>query len=103
MSNMPVSTHSSSAGFQAIIPGTCQKISFDSSTACTNPLKDTTKIVRLISDQNCYVAFGSSPTATSSSMYLAAGIPEYFGVTPGDKIAALKVSTAGILYITEGA
>lgn len=57
-------------------------------------------VVRLCATQNCYVAFGEDPTATSSSTYLPAGIVEYFRMTAGHKIAALQVSDVGSLSIS---
>lgn len=78
-----------------------QSVSYDSSTQ-SSTLGATTKVVRLVSTTDCYVAFGSNPTATSSDLLLVAGVVEFFRVDPGSKIAALKVATAGLLSIAEG-
>lgn len=50
-----------------------------------------TTFVRLISDTDCHLEFGANPTATVSSVIkLTAGVPEYLGVTPGQKVAAIN-------------
>lgn len=56
--------------------------------------------MRLLCDEDCYVLWGVNPTALATHMPLKAGIPEYFKVAPAEKIAALKVTTAGNLFIT---
>jgi hypothetical protein len=60
-----------------------------------------TQIVRLCADTTVGIAFsvvsalvagiatGSLATATATSMRLVANIPEYFGVTPGQVLAAI--------------
>jgi hypothetical protein len=50
-----------------------------------------TRMVRLHTDTNCYLAFGPNPTAaTSGGRYLGAGQIEFFGVKPGHKVAAVS-------------
>jgi len=39
--------------------------------------------VRLTTDATCSVQFGANPTAAATTMRLAAGSVEYFGVPPG--------------------
>lgn len=48
-----------------------------------------TRFVRLHADAPCRIAFGSNPTAAATTMRLAAGASEYFGVTPGHKLAVI--------------
>lgn len=48
-----------------------------------------THLVRVHTDAICSIAFGSDPTATTSTMRLAADTTEYFEVQPGDKIAVI--------------
>jgi hypothetical protein len=52
--------------------------------------------VRLSSSGNCWVAFGTSPTAAAAdgSIYIAAGQPEYFRVSPGQKVAVIQDGAA---------
>lgn len=42
-----------------------------------------TNFVRIVCDTQCSVAFGTNPTATTSSKLLPALIPEYFAVPKG--------------------
>lgn len=58
-------------------------------TPMTNPTADTTRFVRLHSDIVCRVAFGPTPVAAATSLRLAAGATEFFGVIPGQKIAVI--------------
>lgn len=90
--------------FESIYIGTTQKIAFtNSSLQSTNSISNNVTIVRLYADQDCYIAMGANPTATTSGLYLPGGIIEYFSVNAGDKVAALRSTLDGTLYITEGA
>jgi hypothetical protein len=51
-----------------------------------------TKMVRVHTDVACRVAFGSSPTAAATSMRMAAGQTEYFGVMEGHKVAVIQTT-----------
>jgi len=58
--------------------------------------------VRLVATSDCYIAFGANPTAVvGASMLVTAATPEYFGVAPGEKLAVIQSSAAGVLNITE--
>jgi hypothetical protein len=48
-----------------------------------------TRFVRLNCDAICSIAFGSNPTASTSTMRMAANQTEYFGVNAGDKVAVI--------------
>jgi hypothetical protein len=82
--------------------GTHQKVAF-TGTAGTiaNGFGAQTKTVRVIVTSAAYVKIGNSPTATSSDMYMAANVPEYFTVSPGQKASAVQVSAGGDLHVTE--
>lgn len=92
-------------GFQAIYPGTSQKLSVTSSSAQSSALPDGTSIVRLVSSEDCYIEIGTNPTASvTTSLFLPAGLPEYLGVSGNTiKVAAIRGSADGTLYITAGA
>lgn len=62
-----------------------------------------TQHVRVTSTTNCWISFGSSPTAAmaSNSIYLPANSAEYFYVLPGEKIAVIQDTAAGTLNIAE--
>ena len=57
--------------------------------------------VRVVCSTAAYIAFGVSPTATASDMYVPADSPEYFRVPPGHKVSAVQVASGGTLYVTE--
>ncbi len=48
-------------------------------------------VVRVSTDVACYVAFGTSPDATTAAgrIYLASGVTEYFGIVAGQKGACV--------------
>lgn len=60
--------------------------------------------VRLVATSDCWIAFGANPTAVASgtaSVLLPAGVPEYFWVYPGERVAAIQSSAGGSLNIAE--
>jgi hypothetical protein len=68
-----------------------QTRSLSTSSAQSTAFNTQTAMVRLQTDVDCFVLFGTDPTATTSSMPLAANTPEYFGVPKGMsfKVAAI--------------
>lgn len=80
-----------------------------SGTGGTQPsTANNTRHVRLVGTVSCWVAFsstiGTAPVAArqnASSMFLPAGLPEYFWVRQGEQIAVIQDATGGFLYITE--
>lgn len=90
--------------FEAIRPGTSQSLSFNGVSAQSNAVGIHTSIVRLFATQDCFIRVGENPTAVGgTSMFVPAGIIDFIGVLPGDKIAAIRSVSDGVLYITEGA
>jgi len=53
-------------------------------------------IVRVVSDADCNIAIGSSPTATTSDALLPRGIVEYFKLELGQRINVLGAN----LYVS---
>ena len=49
----------------------------------------------------CFVAFGASPTAATTSTYIAADTPYLFLVNGSDKCAAITGTGTASVYITE--
>jgi hypothetical protein len=79
-----------------------QKVAFTGTAGTiTNGFGTQTKTVRVIVTSAAFVKIGNSPTATSSDMYMAANVPEYFTVSPGQKASAIQVSAGGDLHVTE--
>lgn len=66
---------------------THQRKVFTSSTQ-SDTFSPQTNLIRIITDADAYVLFGSNPTADATHMLIKASVPEYFGVRPGDKLAA---------------
>jgi hypothetical protein len=71
---------------------TNQQVAIGGGSAQSAALGDTTRFVRLHADAVCRVAFGPNPTAATTSMRLAAGASEYFGVYPGHKVAVITTT-----------
>jgi hypothetical protein len=82
--------------------GSNQVVSFTStSVANTTAFAAGTNVVRVVAATGCHIAFGASPTATTSSTKIPANVAEYFAVTAGQKIAAIRTTTSGTLHVTE--
>jgi hypothetical protein len=61
-----------------------------------------TEYVRIMSDTNgVHIAFGASPTATTSTTILGAYDPEVFKIDGGMKVAAIVATGTANLYIDE--
>lgn len=76
----------------ALAPALVQQspITIGSSTASA-AFNGGTTLVRIECSASAYASFGATPTATSSSMQIPAGVPEYFAVplNSGLKVAFL--------------
>lgn len=67
-------------------------------------MQASTTLVRIFATQDCFIKVGVNPTAiANSSMFVPGGIIDFIGVQPGDKIAVIRSSSDGTLYLTEGA
>lgn len=57
--------------------------------------------IRVVCTANAWINIGDSPTATAGdgSMYMPAGVVEYFHVSPGQKVAAIQDSSGGNLCV----
>lgn len=88
---------------QAVALGTNQAVAFTTSSSQSSAFGAATRIVRLVATVDCHVAFGSNPTATTSSPLLPAGSVEYVAVTPGHKVAVRGATASGTLHVTEAA
>jgi hypothetical protein len=82
--------------------GTHQSVAYTGTAGViTNAFGSGVQKVRVVATTACYVAFGAAPTATTSSAYLPADSPEYFTVSPGEKVSAVQLSSGGTLHVTE--
>lgn len=85
----------------ALTLGTTQIKAFtDTAAAIANAVDS--NIIRVVSDVACHIAFGSAPTATTSSAYLPAGVVEYFKAVDGTtKVSAIRAgSDDGTINVT---
>jgi hypothetical protein len=92
--------------FQCISPGTSQVLTVGAASVQSALPQPGVSIVRLFATVDSWISFGSNPTAVAegaSSLFLPGGIVEYFQISSTEKIAVIQSSTAGKLYITEGA
>ncbi len=70
---------------------THQTVAIGGSSAQSNAFSSSTQLIRVECDSICSVQIGgTNPTATATSMRMAAGVPEYFIVQPGQKIAVIS-------------
>ena len=77
-------------------------IVYTSSSAASAAFGAQTYKVRLVATTDCRIRISDgTPTAVATDSYLPASAAEYFTVTPGQKVAAMQVSSAGTLNVTE--
>lgn len=73
----------------AQLPPVAEQVVIFTTTTQSAAFNASTRFVRVVADAACHVAVGGNPTATTSTMKLAADSAGYFGVLPGYKIAAV--------------
>lgn len=66
-----------------------QTVAIGGSSTQSSAFNAQTRYVRLHTDAICSIAFGASPTATTSTARMAANTTEYFSVTPATKVAVI--------------
>lgn len=79
-------THLTGGQIAQMPPVAEQKVTFTTTTQ-SSAFNTSTRFIRVHPTSICSISIGSNPTATTSTMRLAADQVEYFGVTGGDKIA----------------
>jgi hypothetical protein len=83
--------------------GITQTIAFDASVAITNAFGPETWQLRLVADSGCCYRVGDgAQTASVADSYLPANTIEYVIVSPGQRIAAIKAATEGLVTATAG-
>lgn len=92
-------------GFEAIYPGVSQKLSTIVTSAQSAALGARTSVVHIYATQDIHIKVGANPTALADGtcMFIPKTVAKVIGVAPGQKIAAIRDSADGVLYITEGA
>ncbi len=82
--------------------GTHQSVAYTGTAGTIATVVGTqTRQIRVIVTTAAYVKVDNSPTATSSDVYMPADSAEYFTCTPGMKVSAIQVASAGTLHVTE--
>ena len=83
--------------------GTVHTFTMSASSQATAAFGAQTYAVRVSTNTQpgFFVIGDGTPTAANTDNVMAAGISEYFDVTPGQKLAVLQAGTAGILTVTE--
>lgn len=82
--------------------GSTQTVAFTStSVAQTTAVAAGVRVVRVIASTACHIAQGASPVATTSYPKLPANTEAYLVVAPGEKLAAIRTTTSGTLWVTE--
>lgn len=83
--------------------GVTQTIAYDSSVGATNAFGAETYQLRLVANSACCYRIGDgTQTATTADTYLPANVIEYVIVSPGQRIAAIKAATNGLVTATAG-
>lgn len=83
-------------------PGITQNVAYTGTAGTiSDGISDGVFQVRVNCSTAAYIAFGAAPTATTNDIYIAAGTPEYFTVSPGQKVSAVQASSGGTLSVTE--
>lgn len=84
----PLSVYYQAARAPALVD---QTVAIGGSSTRSAAFNANTGIIRVSTDVACHLVIGgTAPTATTSSMRMAAGQTEYFLVSPGDKLAVIN-------------
>lgn len=88
------------AALAPVAPGASTDRTFNGTSAQSGALVGT--LIRVVAEgANCRIAIGADPTAGATSTLLIDGVPEYFRITSGHKVAAIRSgSDDGTLNIT---
>ena len=83
---------------QVLRPTTVSKVSISGSAASSTATASGIRVVRVVSDTDCF--YSVTGTATSSSSYLPANAIEYIHVFTGDTVSVITSGSSGSAYIT---
>ena len=82
--------------------GTSQVVAYTGTAGTiSNAVASGVYVIRVVVTTAAHIAIGTDPTATTSDVYMPADTPEYFVVSPGEKVSAIQVSSGGNLHVTE--
>lgn len=69
-----------------------QQVPISGVSAQSAAVNDATKFLRIHTDSTIRIAFGMSPVASATSQRMVANSTEYFGITPGVKVAVIAAT-----------
>ena len=78
-----------------------EKVASSGTSAQSAAFADNIYYVRVVADAACHIEFGTSPTATTSKVYVPADDIEYFKVSPGEKVAVIGTVDLYVSQLTE--
>ena len=82
--------------------GASQIVAGTTASAASTAFASTTYEIRVVASAACFVRISeTTPTAVTTDSYLPANFPEYFMVTPGQKLAGITASGAASISVTE--
>lgn len=88
--------------FQTFYPGNSQKVNTSAVAAQSATFETGVSVIRLFATKDCYVKFGTNPTATTSDMFIPSDIIQFVGVREGHKLSVIRDTEDGVLHIVEG-
>lgn len=69
-----------------------QQVVVSGGSVQSDAFADSTRFVRVHTDVAVRIKFGANPSADGSSMRMGPGSTEFFGVTPGHKMAVIQTT-----------
>lgn len=84
------------------VNGGCQTAAFlATSVAISTAVGAQTRRVTLYATQDCHVRFDATPVAVTTDFFLPASTQIMLAIRPGEKVAAIRASADGTLYVSE--
>lgn len=82
-------------------PGGSDVVAFAGASVQSTAVPSGVYEIRVVCTSNAWIKVGSNPTATAGdgSLFMPAGLVEYFHVSPGEKVAAIQDSAGGNLCV----
>lgn len=87
--NAPISADVGGVPQIARVPAIAEQVVSFTTAAQSSAFNANTRFVRVYASDACHLAFSDNPTATTSSMPMAAASAEYFAVAPGQKLSVV--------------
>jgi len=84
--------------------GESDVVAYSTSSAQSAAISANIFDVRVVCTSNAWIKIGTDPTAvaaTDDNIYMPAGVVEYFHVSPGQRIAAIRDTADGNLVVAE--